>query len=1419
MIFSLYSMMPLGLNQSLNEEKILSIFTDQDGETGSLVHGWAITGSSSLTFQSDLLNDFDIDSQDDIYAVGSFTDTETFGSTNLQSSSNNDGFLAKISEEGAWELVKKFSGSYDLSLEKVSVNSAGNIAVAGHFSDESISCDDLTNVNIDSDGGSNDIFVAVLDSNFDCVWMNTVGGEDNDAVNELILNDDGTVLIGGIIQDIVYFGSEGTDGTAEDGFVSKFTNQGDMNWGYRINGINDQSVNAILVNSDGSIYVGGDSDNKAEIDGGGEGKSSNKAGFMLKLDNMENIHSLVPIPGIVVDIEKNPVNSDIFISGTFSGAKDFGGESITSAGYRDIFVSKYMFPDNYSNINQASSSDVVDLYSMEFTPDGNVLLSGSWGKLFDDFGLTFGSLSIDSNDYIDAFVASLDPYAGWNWAIRGTSDRDDIAVNAIEDSKGSLIIGGSFAISHENEMENAIPDGLELIGTTLEPTSRQSHMFVWKLLVDTDMDGIGSMNDDCEGGETGWTSTPSTDRDSDGCRDAGDTINSGGEDSDDDNDGVTDFEDNCPRGEINWVSDVSNDPDGDGCKIDLEGPFLENDLDSDGIIDELDIDPTDSVIRSSPTQGTNIEDLPVNASFNRTDYVDVPQLPMLGNDDGTGTDLDSSWFDVDGDGDYDFLQSGKIYRTINGELESTNSMSYCDGNDCDGPLSVGDINGDGRLDIVDSYGVHLNYGNGFTSSVDWMPEETCTGVENYIVSEVALGDLSGNGRADLYIGFQGEADCIYYANNMYSLGDPMSELFSLEEAPGEIAPTSMDKIGTTTAVELVDFNQDGMLDIVRLIKSSYLQVIFNEGMSSGQPFYPNSMGNYQSLPIPSAEEIDVGDLDADGDVDVLVATTHEQPDRIYLNNQTNGLHNLTLEWTSYQNTYSSRAKISDIDGDGDLDYSLGGLVYLNPASGVVNDADNDGMSDDIDGCIVNRNYFTNTLVDFDGDGCHDLLDDLDDDDDGVLDEDDNCPSGDIYGTTSFVSTPENDLDGDGCEDGRDDDADGDGVPDDLDECRFSDQDRIWEVDTEGVEYDSEGVPAEEGSELGCHPGESDKDNDGVVDEIDALPRDSTQDTDSDGDGFFDNPPPATLADDCPGRAGTSTVDRKGCSDQDGDGWSDIGDKYPFDSSQWADPTDDTDGDGLFDTEDNCPNEAGGSGYDSQGNPTDRIGCKDSDGDGWSDADDLWLVSDGADAYPNDPNKHILEDENGNTDEGEGNNTGNGTGNEGDNLNIDTSSDMTMYYVGAGILAFLLLLVFVIWMMRGRDDDDEDYDEYAEELLSDEEVVGGMFRKKTRKKQRDDYGYGDQKAQVGFGQRPGARPSMQSGEQRQYQDTGYYGEESRYDSYYGGSGESANVGSGYTPTNSMKGKVGDDGYEWLEFPENTDRWWWREKEGDTWSAWE
>jgi hypothetical protein len=80
--------------------------------------------------------------------------------------------------------------------------------------------------------------------------------------------------------------------------------------------------------------------------------------------------------------------------------------------------------------------------------------------------------------------------------------------------------------------------------------------------------------------------------------------------------------------------------------------------------------------------------------------------------------------------------------------------------------------------------------------------------------------------------------------------------------------------------------------------------------------------------------------------------------------------------------------------------------------------------------------------------------------------------------------------------------------------------------------------------LGC----PDTDGDGYSDaddgwqaspkgQADAFPKNRVQWTDSDGDGFGDNPI-GSLRDDCPQIAGTSTIDSQGCADGNGDGYSD-----------------------------------------------------------------------------------------------------------------------------------------------------------------------------------------------------------------------------------------------------------------------------------------
>ncbi len=116
---------------------------------------------------------------------------------------------------------------------------------------------------------------------------------------------------------------------------------------------------------------------------------------------------------------------------------------------------------------------------------------------------------------------------------------------------------------------------------------------------------------------------------------------------------------------------------------------------------------------------------------------------------------------------------------------------------------------------------------------------------------------------------------------------------------------------------------------------------------------------------------------------------------------------------------------------------------------------------------------------------------------------------------------------------------------------------------------------------------SDQDGDGVGDSMDDFPSDPSQWSDTDGDGYGDNPG-GWQYDTCVSVIGTSTLDRFGCPDADGDGWSDDGDDLPYEPTQWVD----TDMDGFGEnmsgvTPDSCPMEWGTSWRD-------RLGCRDLD---------------------------------------------------------------------------------------------------------------------------------------------------------------------------------------------------------------------------------
>ena len=166
----------------------------------------------------------------------------------------------------------------------------------------------------------------------------------------------------------------------------------------------------------------------------------------------------------------------------------------------------------------------------------------------------------------------------------------------------------------------------------------------------------------------------------------------------------------------------------------------------------------------------------------------------------------------------------------------------------------------------------------------------------------------------------------------------------------------------------------------------------------------------------------------------------------------------------------------------------------------------------------------------------------------------------------------------------------------------------------------------------------DTDGDGVIDDNDAFPQNQLQWTDTDGDGYGDNNAPGAGGDGCPTVWGTSSIDRGGCPDSDGDQWSDAdadwpvcvlnagyGDAYPADPYQWCDTDGDSFGDEYYFETDLITglrvNESGDA------FPGDETQFRDQDGDGIGDNYSYSLGTDGlrtnqqGDAFPTNPLQH------------------------------------------------------------------------------------------------------------------------------------------------------------------------------------------------------
>lgn len=301
-------------------------------------------------------------------------------------------------------------------------------------------------------------------------------------------------------------------------------------------------------------------------------------------------------------------------------------------------------------------------------------------------------------------------------------------------------------------------------------------------------------------------------------------------------------------------------------------------------------------------------------------------------------------------------------------------------------IGRGDLNGDGRLDVV-----AVNKSPANVSVFLGGPNGIATTPQNYTVgagaSAVAVGDWNGDRRADLAVARQGTGSSgavdILLSNADGSLQEP---------------PTSISLSENPLAIEWGDFNKDGKADLAMIVgtvstcsNNPATRCTVNSDCGAGNTCVPgpstisillgNGNGSFQSethVAIPGAggdaKTLAVADFDGDGFDDIAVVLT--QPDTeikiLYGNAQlafVPGPFDLRLRGVPWAVT--ARNLTGNKFSNGDL---IPDLLVVDQVSNAVFPYINTGASRSFQSALpvgVSRSPVSVVAADFDGDGRYD----------------------------------------------------------------------------------------------------------------------------------------------------------------------------------------------------------------------------------------------------------------------------------------------------------------------------------------------------------------------------------------------------------------------------------------------------------------
>jgi len=381
-----------------NDEDVFAAKIDSDGD-----FVWAVRAGGT---HADYGYGIAIDAVSNVYLIGQYRGTATFGATTLLSDEDHsEVFVAKIARNGSFVWAIRAGGTSDDSGRNIALDGLGNIYIYGTFAGTATFGFNTINSN-----GWHNIFVAKLSPAGSFLWAVAGGAivQDYTYAHGLALDDAANIYISGTFSGTALFGTSTIISSGGgDIFAAKLDSGGNFLWAVKAGGVDWDYGNDIAVDNSSNAYLIGYFESTATFGSTVYTSYGENDIFVTKLDSLGNFLWTVRAGGPYINLGYSICVDDsanAYLTGGFYGTVDFGFNQVNSLGWADIFVAKLDSGGNFLWAVQAGGADNNDVgYAIALDSCANVYLTGFFYESVD-----FGSHSItSSNESCDIFVAKF----------------------------------------------------------------------------------------------------------------------------------------------------------------------------------------------------------------------------------------------------------------------------------------------------------------------------------------------------------------------------------------------------------------------------------------------------------------------------------------------------------------------------------------------------------------------------------------------------------------------------------------------------------------------------------------------------------------------------------------------------------------------------------------------------------------------------------------------------------------------------------------------------------------------------------------------------------------------------------------------------------------------------------------------------